>query len=246
LVGGLGTVEELASISEFVSGEVGADLHRGSALWAIPTGRRGRGRWARLLRLRGDREQLPKKRQISRPVASRQGAILPNADETTRQNVLGEAAQKLRGTQGHFALFAAMGVVFPAEGNPLAIEGQQAVIADSDAMSVPTEIAEHLSRPAESWFGIDYPVLSEDGAQKRCESLRVFQFGYRTMEAQILSPVGSPQSRDELAAEHGAEHLHRQEERIPGMDPLSVVRRKSAGWNRAVDMWMEAPTPTIP
>ena len=23
------------------------------------------------------------------------------------------------------------------------------------------------------------------------------------------------------------------------MDPLSVVRRKSAGWNRAVDMWME-------
>jgi len=85
------------------------------------------------LRLRGDREQLANKRQISRPVASRQEAILPNADETTRQNMLGEAPQKLRGAQGHFALFAAMRVVFPAEGNPLTIEGQQSVVADSDA-----------------------------------------------------------------------------------------------------------------
>jgi len=90
------TVEELASIGEFAGGEVGADLHRGSAPWAVPTGRGGSGLWTHLLRLRGDREQLSAKRQISCPVASRQETILPNADEATRQNVLGEAPQKVR------------------------------------------------------------------------------------------------------------------------------------------------------
>ena len=72
--------------------------------------------------------------QISRPVASRQEAILPNANETTRQNTLGESPESLRGTQGHFGLFASMGIVFPAEGNPLTIEGQQSVVTDSDAL----------------------------------------------------------------------------------------------------------------
>jgi hypothetical protein len=38
LVGRLRAVEELASIGKFAGGEVGADLHRGSAPWAVPTG----------------------------------------------------------------------------------------------------------------------------------------------------------------------------------------------------------------
>ena len=76
-----------------------------------------------------------------------------------------------------------MGIVFPAEGDTLTIKSQKPVIADCNPMRVPTQIAEYLSWAAESGFGIDYPVLSEDGAQKRCESLGVFQCVYRTMEA---------------------------------------------------------------
>jgi hypothetical protein len=38
LVGRLRAVEELASIGEFPGGEVGTDLHRRSAVWAVPTG----------------------------------------------------------------------------------------------------------------------------------------------------------------------------------------------------------------
>ena len=74
------------------------------------------GACGHLLRLRGDCEQLANERQISRPVASCREAIQANADETMRQNTLGEAPQKLRGVWSHFALFAAMGIVFPAEG----------------------------------------------------------------------------------------------------------------------------------
>ena len=40
---GLRAVEEFASLSQLASGEVGAYLHRGSALWATPS-RRIRGR----------------------------------------------------------------------------------------------------------------------------------------------------------------------------------------------------------
>src|ERR1041384_1978628 len=74
LVGGLRAVEELASISEFPGSEVGTDLHRRSAPWAVPTGRANTGLRTQLLRLRGDSAQLASKRQIGRPAASGQEA----------------------------------------------------------------------------------------------------------------------------------------------------------------------------
>jgi len=59
-----------------------------------------------------------------------------------------------------------MGIVLPAEGDTLAIEGEASVIADCHSVRVAGEITEHLSRAAESGFGVDYPVLPEYGAEQ--------------------------------------------------------------------------------
>ncbi len=47
------------------------------------------------------------------------------------------------------------------------------------------------------------------------------------------------QTSEELAAEHAAKNLHRQEERIAGPYPAAVVRRQAARWNGAVNVRME-------
>ena len=64
------------------------------------------------------------------------------------------------------ALLVAARIVFPAEGDVFAIESQQAMIADSNTMGVPAQIAEHLAGAAESGFDIDDPVFPEQCTKK--------------------------------------------------------------------------------
>jgi len=52
-----------------------------------------------------------------------------------------------------------VGIIFPAEGDLVVVEGNEAVVGDGDAMGVAAEIAEHVMGTAERWFGIDHPVL---------------------------------------------------------------------------------------
>jgi hypothetical protein len=47
------------------------------------------------------------------------------------------APQKFRCRERHETLFVSTRIVFPAEGDTLSIEGDQAVIADRHAMRVP-------------------------------------------------------------------------------------------------------------
>jgi hypothetical protein len=58
--------------------------------------------------------------------------------------------------------------------------------------------------------------------------------------------VGLVEGIEELAAEHAAEDLHREKERILGMNPMGVAWIETAGRNDAVEMRMQTPTPTIP
>ena len=78
--------------------------------------------------------------EISALEAVRQEAVLTNADEATRQNVLDEPPQELYGVQPHFALLVAAGIVLPAEHDMLAIKRRESVIADGHTMRVAAEI----------------------------------------------------------------------------------------------------------
>jgi hypothetical protein len=66
-----------------------------------------------------------------------------------------------------------VGIIFPAEGDLVVLEGHEAMVGDGDAMGVAAEIAEDVMGPAEGWFGIDDPWLTEQGAQKSAEGFLV-------------------------------------------------------------------------
>ena len=66
-----------------------------------------------------------------------------------------------------------VGIIFPAKGDLVAFEGDQAMVGDGDAMSVAGEVAEDMMGTAERGFGIDHPVLTEQGAQESAEGFLV-------------------------------------------------------------------------
>jgi hypothetical protein len=88
--------------------------------------------------------------------------------------------------EGHLSLLISVSVVPPAKNNLVAVEGHEAVIGDGHAMSVTGEIAEHMMRTAEGWFGVDDPVLTEQGAQERVKRFLVFQRLERSGESELV------------------------------------------------------------
>ena len=85
-----------------------------------------------------------------------------------RQDVLEEASQKLYGGERHHATLVAMGVVLVGEGDVVAVEGEQPVVADGHAIGVAAEIPQDGGRPAEGRLGLDHPVgLEENGSHQR-------------------------------------------------------------------------------
>ena len=96
-----------------------------------------------------------------------------DADKAAGQYMKQEAAQELLRRKGHHPLPISVGVIFPAERDLVVFEGDQAMVGDGDAMGVAAEIAEEVMGAAERWFGIDHPVLTEQGAQESAEGLLV-------------------------------------------------------------------------
>ena len=74
-------------------------------------------------------------------------------------------------------MLATVGVILPAEGDALLVEGQQAMIGDGHAMGVAAEIAQHLHGTTEGGLGIDDPVVAVQAADEFCELLRIGESG---------------------------------------------------------------------
>jgi hypothetical protein len=84
-----------------------------------------------------------------------------------------EAAQELWCRERHHSLVISVSIIFPAEGDLIVAEGDEAMVGDGDAMGVASEIAEDMMGTAEGWFGIDDPGLTEQGAQESAEGFLV-------------------------------------------------------------------------
>src|SRR5229473_8092366 len=52
-----------------------------------------------------------------------------------------------------------MGIVSPAEGDPIVLKGHQTMVGDGDAMGVARQVVENMFGTAEGWLGVDDPVL---------------------------------------------------------------------------------------
>jgi hypothetical protein len=70
-----------------------------------------------------------------------------------------EAAQELDCVEGHDALLVVVGIIPPSEGDLVAVEGDESMVGNGDAVGVAAEIAHHMGRAAEGRLGIDDPLL---------------------------------------------------------------------------------------
>src|ERR1700745_3293093 len=90
-----------------------------------------------------------------------------------------ETTQELGCRQRHLIPLTIVGIVLPAEGDALSIECQQSMIGNGYAMGVAAKIAQHLQWTAESWFGIDHPVLAGQATNQLSELPGIGQRGGR-------------------------------------------------------------------
>ena len=102
-------------------------------------------------------------------------AEVADAHEARGKHVEQEAVQELLDRQGHQALLVAVRGVSPAEGNLVPREGDQAVIGDRHAVGIAAEVTENMFGTTEGRFAVDHPVVTEEGAEERSESLRFRQ-----------------------------------------------------------------------
>src|SRR6267378_653655 len=82
-----------------------------------------------------------------------------------------------------------MGIILPAEGDTLAVEGQQAVIGNGDAMRVAAQVAEQLGGFAEGWLGVNDPLLSLQSMQQPGKQFPVLESGGRAAAVEPSVPA---------------------------------------------------------
>jgi len=157
------------------------------------------------------------------PAPIREKAGKANPDEPARQDMEHEAAQELFGGNRHLALLAAVSVVLPPEGDLAVGHGDETVIGNGDAMGIAGQVVEHMLRPSEGTFRINYPVLAKEWPEESMKGLLSGQCLEATGKAELALTKGSLQASDKLAAKDAAEHFHRQEEGVAGMDPAPLV-----------------------
>src|SRR5450759_5081638 len=113
----LRTVQKPALGSQLTGGQIWADPHFSIAVRTSVGGGVG-DVWRRTLgRFCRDGKELSREGEPGRAMRVGQISKLPDADEPSRQNVLGETAEELVCREGHLPLLAAVSVVFPAEGD---------------------------------------------------------------------------------------------------------------------------------
>src|SRR6266567_2147518 len=113
------------------------------------------------------------------------------------------------------------------------------MVGDGHAVSVTAPVAEYLPRPAESWLGVDPPIVSMEAAQKFAELCLIGQRGGRSGTTQLLTTVETLEAGDELAPEDSAEHLHGEKKAgIARMHPTAVIVRDASRRDDAVNMRM--------
>src|ERR1700693_3949133 len=86
-----------------------------------------------------------------------------------------ETSQELLRGERHHPLLITVGIIFPAEGNLVLLEGHETMVGDGDTMGVAGKIAQHMVGTSEGWFGIDDPVLTEQGTQEGAEGWLAFE-----------------------------------------------------------------------
>jgi hypothetical protein len=146
-----------------------------------------------------------------------------DSHESPRQHVQKEAAQKLLYGQTHQPLLVLMGRIPPTEGDAAVCQRDQPVVGNCHPMRVTAEIAQHVFGSSERALGIDHPIGAEQRAEHGRERTRRLKMDKAAVKPEFAGGVEFAETLHKLAAEHAAEHLHRQEEIMPAGNPACVI-----------------------
>ena len=86
-----------------------------------------------------------------------------------RQSVKQKPPKELLGGYSHQPLFVLVRIIFPAEGDFAVGKVHDPVIGNGDSVSVAGQIVENMFGSSEGTFGIDYPILAEQGPEEGME-----------------------------------------------------------------------------
>jgi hypothetical protein len=152
--------------------------------------------WLRVLR-----EQFLTEKQEVCPAAVGQETGEADADKAAGQNVQKEATQELLRRQGHALFLISMGVILPEERNLVVVKGQEAVVADGDAVGVGGQISEDMVRATKRPLGVNDPLLAKEWPQECVKGLFLFEGLESSVEGELTVTKSLLQAGDEFAAE---------------------------------------------
>jgi len=130
---------------------------------------------------------------------------------------------------------ALVGVVLVAEGDALAVEAEEPLVGDADAVGVAREVGKHGARPGEGSFGIDHPRPAAHLVEPAMECAAVPQRRELAVAAECVRREERAQSVAILGAEHLRQCPHR-EEPVRGLCRPAPVGTQPSGGHDAVEM----------
>ena len=176
--------------SRFAEGTAG-DIHTGKSGDPLGGGFI-RGRRRRRL----DLEDRPDGGKGGGLLATGEPAIGPDLGEAMRQDMQHEPGDEVVNGQSHLLERVAVGSIAPVEGNGLALQGAQAMIADGNPMGIATEVIKRVLRVACRGFGINDPGRAPKIMDQAVPRGVGFEGSGRAIEPQAIRPTQGLQAGD--------------------------------------------------
>jgi hypothetical protein len=117
--------------------------------------------------------------------------------------------------------------------------GQQAPVADGDAVGITAEILQHVRRASEGGLGVNDPVFRLQRGQESGEGARSAQRSEVSEKAQGAIEVSFAESLQYEAPEESGEDFDGEKESAAGGDPTFMVGRETAAGNDAMQVGVE-------
>ena len=159
-------------------------------------------------------------------------------DKASRQDMKQEPSNKFIGLEGHGFLLVMVGIISPEEGNPAVLEGEEAVIADGDSVSLSAEVLKDPLGAIEGRFAIDDPLLAVERSLKGLEVSRIFEMTETVGKKEIPFLEGMIEEVKELASEQGRQDPYGEEKPFPGRYPAVPVRGQATPGDDTVEVGM--------
>lgn len=166
--------------------------------------------------------------------------IVPDFDQSGGKDVETEPAQELVEIERHGFRLGVVRVVLIGKGHGAGggVEGEDAAVADGDAVGVARKIGEHLTGTGERALGINIPFGAAGLANQPVEGGGFGLGGHLAVEGEFVLPVKGHEAVAIFGAEDRGEGAHGKQ--ITGMEvfPMKSVRGQSASGDDAMQVIM--------